>query len=128
MRRKSTILFTLLMILLISSAATIPGSKFDPLGKWKFSAPYAPYGYNTGTIEISLSEEKEYVAILYFENSEFAFYGENVTFSEDIFAFSIFLEGEEIPLKMKLDEDEKMSGSAITPDGEILITARKDKS
>ena len=41
-----------LCVITVSAQST---SKKDPIGTWKFDAPYAPEGYNSGTIVVGIS-------------------------------------------------------------------------
>jgi hypothetical protein len=56
---KRTILFILFMIVSMTfvTAQINQGIK-NPVGSWKFEAPYAPEGYTSGTIIVGLTEQK----------------------------------------------------------------------
>ena len=54
MKIKLLVLVAIAFLSVITVSAQ-SNSKKDPIGTWKFDAPYAPEGYNTGTIVVGLS-------------------------------------------------------------------------
>lgn len=120
-------LFSLAMLLVFSISlinAQTTKAKKDPAGEWKFEAPYAPEGYNTGKITIGFAEKK-YTAVITMTGSDYKITGENVKFENDTFTFSVYLEGETVGVKMKMEDEVKMTGAATSSQGEIPVTAKK---
>jgi len=123
---KKVISFILIVFTGISviSAQSVKEKK-DPVGQWKFEAPYAPEGYTSGIIEVGFAEEK-YSASIMLPGIEYKFPGEEVKFSNDSLLFIINLEGEYVSLKLKLEDNTKMSGRAYYSEGEIPVTLTKE--
>ena len=118
---------TLAMLVLFSISLTnaqTTKTKKDPSGDWKFEAPYAPEGYTTGNITIGLAEKKYTVAIS-MPGSDYKINGENVKFENDSLKFSVYIEGENVGVKMKMEDASRMKGSALSSQGEIPLTAAK---
>lgn len=122
--KKATILIMFLFaVITVSSGQT--AKKVDPVGTWKFDAPYAPEGYTSGTIVIGLAEKK-HTATMSFAGSEYKFSGENVKVENDTVSFSIFLEGQDIKVSLKGDADAKLVGKAVYSEGEVPLTLTKN--
>jgi hypothetical protein len=102
-----------------------PAEKKNPVGLWKFEAPYAPQEYTSGTVTIGLTD-RNYTAELSFTGIEFKFTGEKVKFVNDSLFFSIFIEGEVVQLSLKLDDASKMTGKGVYSDGVVPLTAIKE--
>lgn len=121
--KKATILLVFLFaIISVSTGQTT--KKVDPVGAWKFDAPYAPEGFTTGTIVISLVEQK-HTATMSFTGSEYKLNGDNVKVENDSVSFSIFLEGQDIKVSLKGDANEKLVGKAVYSEGEVPLTLTK---
>jgi len=121
-------IFTYLMISLFSfcavSAQTTP-KMGNPVGKWKFEAPYAPEGYNTGSIEISFAENK-YSTVISMTGSDYSIPGDKTKVENDTVSFVVLLEGNEIAISLKAESDIKMTGKAVYFEGEIPLTLTKE--
>ena len=122
---KNIVSLSMLILFSISliNAQTTKTEK-DPSGDWKFAAPYAPEGYTTGNITIGLAEKKFTVAIS-MPGSDYKINGENVKFENDSLKFSVYIEGENVGVKMKMEDASRMTGSALSSQGEIPLTAAK---
>ena len=96
----------------------------NPVGTWNFEAPYAPEGYTTGTIVVGLAEQK-HTANLSFTGSEYKLPGENVKAANDSVLFSIYLEGQDIKVMLKIENETTMSGKAVYSEGEVPLTLTK---
>jgi len=107
------------------SAQTTP-KKANPVGKWKFEAPYAPEGYNSGIIEFSLAENK-YSTFILMPGSDYKIPGEQTKVENDTVSFFILLDGAQISINLKTESDVKMTGVAVAPDGEIPLTLTKEE-
>jgi len=120
-------LFSFAMLLVFSISlinAQTTKTKKDPAGDWKFEAPYAPEGYTTGKITIGFAEKK-YTAVISMTGSDYKINGENVKFENDSLTFLVYLEGETVGVKMKMEDTLKMTGAATSSQGEIPLTATK---
>ncbi len=98
--------------------------KKDPAGKWKFEAPTAPEGYASGTIIFDLVEGK-YTAGTVFTNFDYKFPGEKVKFANDSISFVFNLEGQQIDIRLKIEDPMKMSGKATYSEGTVPIILTK---
>ena len=121
-----TRIFTLIIISFLSVIAVSgqAANKNKSAGTWKFDAPYAPEGYSSGTIVIGSAEKKD-TATMSFGTGEYKFGGENVKFISDSVLFSIFLEGQDIKVMLKVISDTSMSGKAVYSEGEVPLTLNK---
>jgi len=122
--KRVTLLVTFILAVFISGSAQITKPEADPVGIWKFEAPYAPEGFNSGIIVIS-REEMKHIATLSFTGSDYKLNGENVIVEKDTVTFSINLEGQVIKVSLKGDSDAKMVGKAVYTDGEVPLTLTK---
>jgi len=122
-------IFTCLMISLFAicavTAQTTP-QKNNLTGKWKFEAPYAPEGYNTGSIEISFAEDK-YSTAISMTGSDYTIPGDKTKVENDTVSFVVLLEGNEIAISLKAESDVKMTGKAVYFEGEIPLTLTKEE-
>ena len=123
-----TRIFTLLIISLFAVcvvSAQTDSKKSYPLGKWKFEAPYAPEGYTLGTIDIATEGEK-YLTTITFEGSDYKIPGENTKVEKENVAFVVFIEGDQIAVSLKAENDTKMTGKAVYSQGEIPLTLTRE--
>lgn len=95
-------------------------------GKWKFEAPFAPEGYNTGSIEISFAEDK-YSTAISMTGSDYKIPGDKTKVGSDTVSFVVLLEGNEIAIGLKAESDVKMTGKAVYFEGEIPLTLTKEE-
>jgi hypothetical protein len=98
--------------------------KNKSIGSWKFEAPYAPEGYTAGIIVVGLTGQRDTIT-LSFTGSEFKIPGENIKKRNDSLYFSIYLEGQDIKMLLKLEDETKMTGKAIYSEGEVPLTLTK---
>ena len=96
-------------------------NKINPVGTWKFEAPYAPEGYTSGTILVGFKEQK-HTTIMLFTGSDTILSGEKVRAVNDSVLFSIYLGGQDIKVMLKMENDSKMSGKAVYSEGEVPLT------
>ena len=123
-----TRIFTLLIISLFSVfvvSAQTESKKNNAIGQWKFEAPYAPEGYNLGTIDIALAQGK-YSTTISFAGSDYKIPGENTRVEKDSVAFVVYLEGDNIAVTLKAENDTKMTGKAVYSQGEIPLTLTRE--
>jgi hypothetical protein len=91
------------------------------VGKWQYSAPTAPAGYETGQIIFLQAGEKL--------KGELVIQGQKMEFSEVLIkneevSVTIYIESSPITVKFKL-VNEKLEGKAETPDGIVVVTAAR---
>ena len=122
--KKGIILILFAVCCLQYSNAQDINSKYHSSGTWKFDAPYAPEGYSSGTIVIGSAEKKD-TATMSFGTGEYKLSGENVKIVNDSVLFSIFLEGQDIKVMLKVESDTLMSGKAVYSEGEVPLTLNK---
>jgi hypothetical protein len=123
-----TRIFTLLIISLLAVcvvSAQTDSKKNNSIGKWKFEAPYAPEGYNVGTIDIAFADAK-YSTTISFAGSDYKIPGENTRVEKDSVAFVVYLEGDNIAVTLKAENDTKMTGKAVYSQGEIPLTLTRE--
>ena len=121
-------IFTYLMISLFAVStvtAQTTAKKGNVVGKWKFEAPYAPEGYNTGSIEISFAEEK-YSTAISMTGSDYTIPGDKTKVENDTVSFTVLLDGNEIAISLKAESDVRMTGKAVYFEGEIPLTLTKE--
>jgi hypothetical protein len=122
---KKIILSVLVILMGLSSlVAQNNQSKKDAVGTWKFEAPYAPEGYKSGIIVVGLEEQK-YSTTMSFTGSEYKIPGEKVKALNDSILFSVYLEGQDIKVLLKIEDKAKMSGKAVYTEGEVPLTLTK---
>ncbi len=119
-------IFTLIIVSFLSVIGVSGqiAAKSQSAGTWKFAAPYAPEGYSSGTIIIGSAEKKD-TATMSFGTGEYKLPGENVRVVDDSVLFSIFLEGQDIKVMLKVESDTLMSGKAVYSEGEVPLTLNK---
>jgi hypothetical protein len=92
---------------------------------YKFEAPYAPEGYSSGTISIGF-EDKKHTASMSFTGNDYKIPGEKVTVTKDSVLFSVFVEGQDVKVFLKMEDANKMSGKAVYSEGEVPLTLTKE--
>ena len=127
MKNKTFILLALLLVSFISVNGQSKTKKSNPVGTWKFEAPYAPEGYTSGMIVVGMAEKK-HTATMSFTGNDYNLPGENVKNVNDSLYFSIFLEGQDIQVLLKIENENKMSGKAVYSEGEVPLTLTKTES
>ena len=118
-----------LFILLLLSVSVISAQDSqkakNPVGKWKFEAPYAPEGYTSGTIDIAFAEDK-YSTSISFTGSDYKIPGERIKVEKENVTFVVMIEGGEVVISLIEENDNKMTGKAVYSEGEIPLTLTRD--
>jgi len=123
---KRIIIFSVAILFCISAVSALnPQTKNNPVGKWKFEAPYAPEGYNTGIIDVTYAENK-YSATISFSGSDYKIPAASVRIENDNLLLSVYIEGEVISIALKMESASKMTGKAVSPDGDIPLTLTRE--
>jgi hypothetical protein len=124
--KKSFLSFILILFVSVFTLnAQSNTKKVNPVGTWKFEAPAAPEGYTSGTITIGIAE-KQHTASMSFSGSEYKIPGEMVKFAGDSLQFTVYVEGSDVNVFMRLEPNNKMTGKAVYSEGEVPITATKE--
>jgi hypothetical protein len=113
--------FSLLSVIVVSGQNS---NKNNPIGTWKFDAPYAPEGYSSGKIVVGLNNQKP-TTTMSFTGSDSILVGENVKTVNDSVLFTVYLEGQDIKVLLKVENDTNMSGKAVYSEGEVPLTLSK---
>ncbi len=123
--KKLFLLISVIFLFVTGLAAQNGQQKKDPVGTWKFSAPYAPEGYQSGTITVSEAEQK-LVAAMAFTGVDYSFTGSNIKFEKDVLSFYISVESESVTVTLKIEEPLKMTGTAVYSGGTVPLTLTKE--
>jgi hypothetical protein len=117
------LVISMISVITINGQAAAP-NKLNPVGQWSYAAPYAPEGYQSGIVEIGLTEGK-YTATFSVTGSEYKMPAEKVKFMNDVVTFIVMIDVNQIDISLKMDGDKKMTGKAAYSDGEIPMTLTK---
>ncbi|OFY65575.1 MAG: hypothetical protein A2V64_07545 [Bacteroidetes bacterium RBG_13_43_22] len=116
----------MLMVLCTSViSAQSASEKKDPVGKWKFDAPYAPEGYTSGAIDFRFDEGK-YKASISLTNMDYTLTGEKVKIQNDSISFFIWIETDSVSVNLKMNDNKTMTGNAAFSEGIIPLTLTKE--
>ena len=111
----------------IALSQQVTVQKKDPAGIWKFSIPEAPEGYRSGTLNVVFTDKK-YSANMLFPEYNINLAGEKVSFASDSLLFTMYAEGQEVTILLKMTGPQKMEGKALYSEGELLLSMSKEKS
>lgn len=125
--KRVTILMLFMIIGITAISAQNAKPRINPSGTWKFEAPYAPEGYTSGQIVLG-KEEKKDIATMSFTGIEEKLTAEQVKIGNDSITFSIYIQGEDIKVTLKPENETKMSGLAVYSEGEVPLTLTKAAS
>jgi hypothetical protein len=67
-------------------------------------------------------EEQKHTTTMSFNGSDFKLPGENVKAVNDSVLFSVYMQGEDIKVSLKLETATTMSGKAVYSEGEVPLT------
>ncbi len=117
----------IMLIIFCSSAGSAQSTngKIDPVGQWKFDAPYAPEGYTSGTIDFCL-EEVKYTASISLTNLDYNLTGEKVRIQNDSLYFFIWIDTDSVSVNLKMNDNSTMTGNAVFSEGVIPLTLTKE--
>lgn len=119
-------MFILMAIFITTVSFSVKPSlkRFNPVGTWKFSAPYAPEGYNTSDLIIT-KEGKEY-KVVFALNEYYQIAANEVVYKKKQLSFILYIETETVLIEGMFEED-KFSGTANYSGGIIDVTAVREK-
>jgi hypothetical protein len=112
----------LLLPVLISAQQV---QKKDPVGIWKFEVPDAPEGYRSGSLSIALAGKK-YSASMFFPEYSIKIPAEKISVVKDSVFFTMYTEGREVNISLKITGPLKMQGKAVHFEGEIPLSLTKE--
>ena len=115
----------MLLILSVSVFANDAPEKFSPVGTWEYSVPYAPDGYQAGTMIIAEKEDGYSVSMVLNEYSKAE--GEKVEYDNKSIKFSVWVEGEEVRISGEFDGD-SFTGKVDYSGGITLAFSHLNKS
>ncbi len=125
MKKNISIAALLIFCISVVSAQSANGKR-DPVGKWKFEAPYAPEGFTAGTIDVGYADNK-YTASMLFTTSGYSFNAEKVAIRNDSLFFNIWIEGTDVSVALKIEDKTKMTGNAVHYEGTVPLTLTKEE-
>ncbi|HCI56049.1 MAG TPA: hypothetical protein PLN06_04110 [Bacteroidales bacterium] len=124
--KKTVSLAALFVLIAFSLTAQNQKLKYNPTGIWKFDAPDAPYGYTSGSMEFRLSDGK-YTGSASFTGSDYKIPIQILKAANDSISVGMYVEGADVRINLRMENETKMTGRAWTPDGLINVTAIKEK-
>src|SRR5665648_302943 len=101
MKRKTISLLAVLCLFFIVVNGQSNARKTNPVGTWKFEAPYAPVEYSSGSAVVSNADNK-YTVSMTFSDSQNIFKGEKVMFKNDSLFFAIYIEGQDVAMSLRV--------------------------
>ncbi|HVN57185.1 MAG TPA: hypothetical protein VMT63_02710 [Bacteroidales bacterium] len=110
----------------INLTAQTTKQKHNPEGKWEFEAPSAPGGYTSGVVEVTKTDSK-LTATMSFSGNDYKFPVDQVKFENDTLKINLNVDGTDVNIRIKFEEPDKLSGVAVTNDGEIPLTLTRSK-
>jgi len=122
--KKVTLIILYIVLSLPVLIAQKTQEKNSPSGTWKFEAPYAPEGYTAGILVVDITGQM-HTTTMSFTGNENKFPGEKVKVLNDSVLFSIYVNGEDVKLMLKIENETKMSGKAVYSEGEVPLTLAK---
>jgi hypothetical protein len=125
MKRQYIAFILILLFSVVSLKGQSGQQKLNPVGTWKFEAPAAPEGYNSGKITVGLAEKKP-TATISFTGSEYKIPGDKVKVTNDSLLFSVYLESETVNMYLRMTPDNKMTGKAVYSQGEVPLSLIKE--
>jgi len=122
---KKLIILAFLFVVVIGSVNASKGSaNSDVVGNWKYEVPTAPYGYEKGTLAFTEKEGKLAGEVKFADGYKIVM--KDVTYEAGVVKCGLYVDYEYISVKAKI-EGTKMTGTVNTPEGEMKISAEKQK-
>jgi len=94
--------------------------KKSPVGSWKYEAPMAPEGYTSGIINVGYADKKHSVTVTF--SQDYKVTADQVRFEDNILSGTVYVEGENVKISLKLESGNKMTGTAGYSQGQIPLT------
>jgi len=122
--KKLMILAFLFTIVLGSVNAGVSQGNSDVVGNWKYEVAGAPTGYEKGTLVFTEKEGKLAGEVKFADGYKIVM--KDVTYEAGVVKCGLYVDYEYVSVKAKI-EGTKMTGTVNTPEGEMKITAEKQK-
>jgi hypothetical protein len=122
--KKGIVLIMIAILSLPMLKAQKSSAKDNCAGTWKFEAPYAPEGYTSGTVVVSTADQK-HTTTMSFTGNDFKFPGDNIKAEKDSIQFSVFIQGEDVKVMLRVENDTVMSGKAVYSEGEVPLSLKR---
>ena len=123
---KKLMILTFLFAVVIGSAnAVVSQASKDVVGNWKYEVPSAPYGYEKGTLVFSEKDGKLVGEVKFADGYKIDMKDVKI---EDggVLKCGLYVDYEYVSVKAKI-EGTKMTGTVNSPEGEMKISAEKQK-
>jgi len=123
---KKLMILTFLFVIVIGSVnvASAQGKK-ELVGSWKHEVPSAPYGYEKGTLVFAEKEGKLVGEVKFADGYKIDMKDVAIE-NGGVVKCGLFVDYEYVSVKAKI-EGTKMTGTVNTPEGEMKLTAEKQK-
>ena len=83
-------------------------------------------GYKSGILNVGFTDKK-YSASMLFTEYNLKINGEKVSFARDSLLFTMYAEGDEVTILLKMTDHLKMEGKALYSEGELQLSMTKEK-
>jgi hypothetical protein len=115
----------LFAVVIGSANAVVSQASKDVVGNWKYEVPSAPYGYEKGTLVFSEKDGKLVGEVKFADGYKIDM--KEVKMEEGgVLKCGLYVDYEYVSVKAKI-EGTKMTGTVNTPEGEMKLTAEKQK-
>jgi len=122
--KKLMILAFLFTIVLGSVNAGVSQGNSDVVGNWKYEVAGAPTGYEKGTLVFTEKEGKLAGEVKFADGYKIVM--KDVTYEAGVVKCGLYVDYEYVSVKAKI-EGTKMTGTVNTPEGEMKLSAEKQK-
>ncbi len=122
--KKLMILALVVLAVMGSVNVSLAADNKDIVGSWKYEVPSAPYGYEKGTLIFTEKEGKLVGEVKFADGYKIEM--KNVTYENGELKGGLYVDYEYVSVKAKI-EGNKMTGTTNTPEGEMKLTAEKQK-
>ena len=124
MKNLKTLILTIFLIsgtFMFSKAGT---ANKEVIGNWKYEVPTAPYGYEKGTLTFSEKEGNLAGEVKFADGYKIEL--KNISFENGVLKCGLYVDYEYVSVKANV-ENKKLTGTVQTPEGELKLTAEKQK-
>jgi|GEM_PF-5255051 len=122
--KNSITLFGLIFGLLLTSASVqAQTAANDFIGTWEYTSQDAPYPYQQGQMTVTIEDEDISVTVV--SSNEDEIEAKNAKVKNHQLQFEVFIQGQDVAVKLKMEKENKLSGFADTADGKIALSGIK---
>ncbi len=122
--KKLMIIALIIVAVMGSTKVLLAAGNEDVTGSWKYEVPTAPHGYEKGTLVFTEKEGKLFGEVIFADGYKIDM--KNLTFENGELKGGLYVDYEYVSINAKI-EGNKMTGVANTPEGEMKLTAEKQK-